>query len=253
MKSIYNYPFYYSIAFSFVDIDRQTKLFSDFIKKYSRIKVKRVLDLGAGPGSQARAFAKLGYDVAALDNNKAMIFYIQKRAKEENLRISAVKRNFVSFNLSKKVDFAFMLMGTIGYIKNRNELSSHLRSMARVLKKGGLYLIENFRMNENDKNLFKGQRWTMSRDGVIVKTKYLLKMIDKKKKLVEENLELLVKDGNKRLIVSNRTRSTLVPFQEFLHVLEMNGDFQFIGAFDSRRFRILARPQNRNIIVLRKR
>ena len=82
MKSIYNYPFYYSIAFSFVDVDRQTKLFSDFIRKYSRIRVKRVLDLGAGPGSQARAFAKLGYDVAALDNNKAMISYIQKRAKE---------------------------------------------------------------------------------------------------------------------------------------------------------------------------
>src|SRR3989344_7329802 len=252
MKSIYNYPFYYSIAFSFVDVDRQTKLFSDFIRKYSRIRVKRVLDLGAGPGSQARAFARRGYDVVALDKSRAMISYVQRLAKEENLQISVVNKEFVSFDLSKKVDFAFMLMGTIGYIKNRNELSSHLRCMARVLKKGGLYLIENFRMNENDKNLFKGQRWTMSRDGVIVKTKYLLKMIDKKKKLVEENLELLVKDGNKRLIVSNRTRSTLIPFQEFLHVLEMNGAFQFIGAFDSRRVRILPRPQNRNIIVLRK-
>jgi len=252
MKSIYNYPFYYSIAFSFVDVDRQTKLFLDFIRKYSRIRVKRVLDLGAGPGNQAISFAKAGLDVVALDNNKAMISYIQKLAKAENLRISAVKKDFVSFNLSKKVDFAFMLMGTIGYIKNRNELSSHLRSMARVLKKGGLYLIENFRMNENDKSLFKEQRWTAKKDGIIVSTKYLLKMIDKKKKLVEENLELLVKDGSKRLIVSNRTRSTLVPFQEFLHILKMNGNFQFIGAFDNRLVRILPRPQNRNIIVLRK-
>ena len=92
----------------------------------------------------------------------------------------------------------------------------------------------------------------MSRDGVIVKTKYLLKMIDKKKKLVEENLELLVKDGNKRFRVSNRTRSTLIPFQEFLRILEANGDFQFIGALDNRRVKTLSKQQNKNILLLRK-
>lgn len=51
---IYNQPKYYEIAFSFVDAKKQVELFERFIKKYSKVKVKKVLDIACGPALQLR-------------------------------------------------------------------------------------------------------------------------------------------------------------------------------------------------------
>ena len=50
-SQIYNQPKYYELAFSFVDTERQVKLFEKFIKKYSKIKVKKVLAHSLAYGS----------------------------------------------------------------------------------------------------------------------------------------------------------------------------------------------------------
>ena len=67
-QTIYKEPRYYEIAFSFIDTRKQVDLFERFIRKYSRINVKRFLDIGCGPTLQLREIAKRGYEAIGLDS-----------------------------------------------------------------------------------------------------------------------------------------------------------------------------------------
>lgn len=64
--AVYDEPLYYEIAFSFVNVNEQVNLFEKFIGKYSKVKVKRVLDIACGPSLQLREMAKRGYEVIGL-------------------------------------------------------------------------------------------------------------------------------------------------------------------------------------------
>ena len=249
---IYNYPAYYSIAFDFVDIAQQIKIFTRFIKKFSKIKVKRVLDLGAGPGKQSLAFARKGYEVIALDQSTRMIEYLKKRADEGKARLAIHKNNFISFSLPKKVDFAFMLMGTISHIKSNAEFLKHLDSVAKSLRSGGLYLIENVILTGNASDLFKTQRWSMAKKGVVVETSFLLRPVDVLKQLVEENITFKIKEKNHSQIIKSSTISKIIFPQEFVELVRMNGNFEFVGWFENQSTKRLTRAKNKNFVLLRK-
>jgi len=155
--TVYKQPLYYEIAFSFMNIKEQIDLFEDFIKKYSGIEVKRFLDIGCGPSFQLREIAKRGYDAVGLDSSSEMLKYLEKKAKEEGVKIETIKADMTDFRLERKADFAFTMMGTISYIESNEKFLAHLDSVAHSLNKGGLYLIENFALNWASKDFFKPQ------------------------------------------------------------------------------------------------
>ena len=59
--TIYKHPHYYEIAFSFINPKKQVDNFEKLIKKFSKIKVKKVLDIACGPSLQLRELCKRGY------------------------------------------------------------------------------------------------------------------------------------------------------------------------------------------------
>lgn len=100
--AVYNEPLYYEIAFSFVDVKKQTNLFEKFIKKYSKVKVKRVLDIACGPSLQLRELAKRYYEAVGLDLNPQMLDYLKEKANEEGIEIETIKADMIKFKLKKK-------------------------------------------------------------------------------------------------------------------------------------------------------
>jgi len=86
---VYDEPLYYEIAFSFVDVPRQVDLFEKFIKEYSNIPVRRVLDIGCGPSPQLREFSRRGYEAVGLDSSPQMLAYLKEKAGEEGVRVSS--------------------------------------------------------------------------------------------------------------------------------------------------------------------
>jgi len=64
---IYKHPRYYEIAFSFFDPKQQVDCFEEIIAKFSKVKVKRFLDIACGPSLQLREIAKRGYEAVGLD------------------------------------------------------------------------------------------------------------------------------------------------------------------------------------------
>jgi SAM-dependent methyltransferase len=253
----YSQPLYYEIAFSFFDVKKQCDLIEKFIRKFSAIPVSRCLDIACGPSLQLREFARRGYQCVGLDKSRAMLDYLSRTAKKERVNIEAVKADMGNFTVEKiggrKVDFAFMMMGSISLIESNEKMLSHLESVAGCLKKGGLYLIENAEADWAKEGFFGSQTWTMERDGIRVDTTYTLKLKDTLKQTAVATITLDVDDHGKEFYFEESRDVKIFFPQEFVALIESTGKFDFLGWFEPDRMKKLKKAKENNMVVLRRR
>jgi len=223
---IYKHPLYYEIAFSFIDPREQVDSFERLIRRFSRIKVKRLLDVACGPSLQLREIARRGYEAVGLDLYPEMLEYLRKKAKEEELTIETVRADMYDFRLRKRADFAFIMMGSLDAESNGRFLS-HLNSVAASLNQGGLYFIQNVGLDWTKK---RKQSWTMKRDGITVKATFQTSSFkDVLGQVYTEKITLEVNDNGKaKRFVQEEDLKFIFP-QEFKALVQLNGKFDFLG------------------------
>lgn len=249
---VYQQAEYYEIAFDFVDVKKQINLFEEFISKYSKIPVKSVMDIACGPALQLREFAKRGYKSTGLDLSKDMLDYLKQKSTQEKSDIETVKANMADFMLNQKVDFAYILMGSIVYLKNNKELISHLKSVANTLNSGGLYIIENLIINWADPKTWESRKWEMERGKIKVDIFYQVSLKNELAQTIEQVIKLDINDNGKSMTLEDRDELKLVMPQEFKTIVELQDDFEFIGFFERRKLEELTKSSSYNLIVLRK-
>jgi SAM-dependent methyltransferase len=222
---IYNHPLYYEIAFSFFDVKKQVDTFELIIKEFSRIIVRRFLDIACGPSLQLREIARRGCEALGMDLAPEMLEYLAEKAKGEDLGIETVQANMSSFRLKKKVDFAFIMMGSLVF-KSNEEFLSHLDSLAYSLEKGGLYFIQNKAV---DWTRSVEQSWDMERNGITVKTTYKTHWKDILNQICTEEIVLEVNDHGKGMRFESIEDLKFTFPQEFKALIELDGKFEFLG------------------------
>ena len=253
MKSkIYCQARYYEIAFGFVNIKKQVDLLEKFIKKYSRVKVKTILDIACGPAEQLREFACRNYKTIGLDQSQVMLDYVAEQAQKENLQISLKKNDMNKFNLNLNADFAYIMMGSIIYAKSNDLMLSHLNSVAKTLKSGGLYLIENMNFNWSDKKTFQPQSWIMKKHGITVKTTYQLTLKNALTQTASQMIKLEVTENSKTQKFVDYDDVKLTFPEEFKLLVEKNNKFEFLGFFERHSLKKLKKISVDNIVLLRK-
>ncbi|MBI2459144.1 MAG: class I SAM-dependent methyltransferase [Parcubacteria group bacterium] len=253
MKSqIYNHAKYYEIAFSFVDQKKQVDLFEKFIKKFSKKEVKSVLDIACGTALQLEEMAKRGYKAIGLDASSKMLDLLKNKALNGGLEIETVKNDMNNFRLKQKVDFAFIMMGSIIYVKNNESFLSHLNSVADSLSSGGLYLIENLAINWADLAFLKPQSWIMKQDGIKVKTTYQILPKDPLRQIITQTLKMQVNDNGKKMEFVDKDDLKIIFPEEFKLLIDVNGRFEFIGFFEREEAKILKKISSDNIVLVRK-
>lgn len=221
---VYKQPLYYEIAFSFMDPKEQIDNFEKLIKKFSKIKVKRFLDIACGTSLQLREIARRDYEAVGLDSSPEMLAYLQQKAKEEGVEIETVQADMCSFRLKKKADFAFIMMGSLDVESNERFLS-HLDSVASSLKRGGLYFIQN-KILDWESGV---ESWTMETDGIKVKTTFEMSFKDILNQIYTEKMTLEVNDkGEVKKFVQEEDLKFIFP-QEFKLLIKINGKFEFLG------------------------
>jgi SAM-dependent methyltransferase len=250
---VYDEPLYYEIAFGFIKPPEQVDLFEEFINRYSKIPVKRILDIGCGPGLQIREMAKRGYEIVGLDSSTSMLKYLRKRAREEGTAINTLEAGMTDFCLKPKADLVLTMMGTISYIKNNKDFLKHLDSVADSLNSGGLYLIENFRLDWSSNDFLGPGGWVMRRDGIQVETTYHIELIDTLEQKLRETMTLDVDDHGEKLALTEIAETKMIFPQELLILLELNGEFEFIGWFERDSTKRLREASMDNITLLRRR
>ncbi len=248
--SLYKNPKYYEIAFSFRNIPNEVDFFEKAVKKFSKIKVGKVFELASGNSPYLEEWYKRGYEYLGLDLNKEMLDFVEVRAKEKGIKVKLFRANMIKFSLGKlNVDLAYVLLGSL-YAKSNEEFFQHLDSVSKVLKSGGLYILDGvvwFNILSGNK-----QSWTITKRGVKIKATFRANVIDPATQIFREDAILEIWDhGKKKQIRSNEIRKLFFP-QEFLALIKCHNKFEFLGWFDNFDINKQATPKGRQVVVLRK-
>jgi SAM-dependent methyltransferase len=248
---LYKHPQYYEIAFSFRDIPQEVDFFEAAIRKFSRGKVRKVLELASGTSPYLAEWHKRGYQYLGLDVSPNMLEFSRRKAKEQNIKIKLIRRSMTDFSLSGiKVDLAYVLLGSL-YVKSNKEFFTHLDSVARVLRRGRLYLLDGvvwFKLLSDNK-----QSWTMRKSRLVVNTTYRAEIIDPLTEMYHEFLTLRISDHGKEKTIESRVPLKFFFPQEFLSLVEYHGKFEFLGWFNNFNLHEIAKAKGRQIVILRHR
>ncbi len=226
---IYDYPEYYETAFSFRDIVQEANFLKLAIKKFSSVDVKKVLEIASGPAPHAGELVKAGYSYTGLDINQKMIEHAQYKWQEIKDDLDFIKADMKSFSIDhdKKFDFAFVMLGSL-YIKNRNDMDSHFDSMAEAMNKGALYFLDSC-IQFSDPQKHDKSQYIIEQDGVIINSRFDIKLLDKKRKLYEEVWTLNINDnGNFRKLELKEQNEAILP-RAFETFISKRNDFELVG------------------------
>jgi len=227
MESFYDQPDFYDLAFSWRDIGKEVDVFEECFRRFSKVPVKRVLELASGTSPHLAELSRRGYNYTGLDLARAMVLWSGAKAHKLGIDASFIQADMADFSIGEPVDFVFTMCGSL-YTKSTPEFISHLDSVAKALRPGGLYLLDwciNFEWNQPKRE----QKWKMKRKGVEIKVRFLEEVVDPASQIANHRLiGDLVDRGEKHHFESVNTVRVILP-QEFLLFLEKCGKFEFLG------------------------
>jgi ubiquinone/menaquinone biosynthesis C-methylase UbiE len=112
------------------------------LKKY---KVKTVLDLTCGTGSQVFWLTKRGYEVIGSDINPGMLKIAKRKAKQEKITVKLLRGDMRTIKVGT-FDAAITIHNAIGHLTKAG-FEKALRNIHSNLRVGGLYVFDIFNLN----------------------------------------------------------------------------------------------------------
>ena len=226
MASIYDYPKYYDIAFSYRDTGREAAVMQRAIEQFSHIPVANVLEIACGHSPHLEHILSLGYSYQGLDLSSTMLAYAAEKAAARGLKAKFIQGNLADFTVPEPVDFAYIMLGSL-YVQTTAQLISHFASVQRVLKPGGLYFLDwciDFSPLTNTSDA-----WTCRRDGVEVRVRYTTRLLHPARQHYRESLSAEVREGRERLHLEHSNIRRAIYPQEFVLVASHMHQFELVG------------------------
>jgi len=220
----YSQPLYYEAAYNFFDAKKQVDFFETLFARYSKIRVKSVLDIACGPGLQLMEFAKRGYQTAGLDSSAEMLYYLTGRGRSAGLHIETYRCDMHNFKIGAKVDFAFIMMGSL-FVKSEQDLRRHLDSVASALKKGGLYFIQNQPYEYPEQT----EKWKNESRGLKADVEFSRTPLDNARCMYAETVRIRINDKGKQITLENEEQRLYISPSELKEFIREKGSFEFLG------------------------
>jgi SAM-dependent methyltransferase len=226
----YTAPRLYEIAF---DMNRKGEV--DFLvhcfKRFARRPIRRVLDIACGTGPHLVRLAERGYRMAGLDLSPRNIEFLGERLAAKGLSGDLVVGDMTDFRLAQPVDAALCMQDSQGHLLTNAQLLAHLRSVARNLRRGGLYIFDRY-MASSWTNPARSWSWSRRRGGLIVRASFsALNDVDPVSQVFKEHMTLeAVENGTRRVYRQTHTSRMVFP-QELRSLVDLAGGFQFVEWF----------------------
>jgi len=228
MKKFYDYPEYYQLAFSFRDIKHEVDIFEECFRRFSKIPVGEVLELGCGPSPHLEELAARGYKYIGLDNSQKMLDYARNKARTLKIPARFIFGDMLNFTMDTKVDFAYLLLGSL-FVKSTKDILSHFACVAEALKPGGLYLLDwcvDFLLGVSPKK----ENWTVEKEGVKIDIRFIDEgVIERTAQLSKYRIDAEVIDQGEHIHLGNEVIVRKIFPQEFLLLVEKTTKFEFVG------------------------
>ncbi len=226
MDEIYSYPHYYDIAFGYRDIAAEIDELERCFQRFASPGLESILELGCGTAPHMPALTRRGYFYTGLDISPSMLAFAEKRSERHNAPAQFLRGDMVDFQVPQSADCLLILLGSL-YVKNTEELKSHLRAAAAALKPGGLFILDwciDFEPLAD-----RRQFWQERSGGVHIDVTYTTKTKDPSRQLYEETIILDVQDGHRQRSIHSISQRRAIYPQEFLLALELVGHWEFLG------------------------
>ena len=248
----YQHPNYYEIALAPDDPVREIDFFEAAIDKFSKAKVHRVFELGAGTAPYLEEWHKRGYAYCGLDLSPAMIEFARDKARRMGIEASFVLGDMRDLDRGLgPFDLAYVLLGSL-YVRSNHEFLDHLDRVSPGCSLQAVFTcwtaLSGFAFFTTTREAGPGER-----DGVTVHTRYRAELIDPVAQTYNECLTFTVDDHGKDMIIEGRVPAKVFFPQEFLCLVELSGRFEFIGWYNDFSFTAEVRPEGRHLVILRKR
>ena len=250
----YSAPRYYEIAF---DMNRKQEV--DFLvhafRTYARRPIRTVLDIACGTGPHLIRLAERGYRMSGLDLSPENIDFLRQRAAGKGFDVGLHVGDMTEFRLPRTVDAAICMQDSQGHLLTNEAILGHLRSTARAIKKGGLYVFDRY-MCSSWTDPARKWSWTRRRGGATVRATFeALKDLDPVTQVFYEEMELEAQENGQRHIYRQRHASRMVFPQELRSLVALAGDFELAEWFYGFKPRLKlsrARHPLLMVVVLRK-
>lgn len=202
MQDWYDHPQYFDMVFR-DETAVEVAFFNEAFTRFSNIPVRRLLEPGCGSGRLVAEMAARGYQVTGLDLSQPMLDYLQRRLSRRGLKADLVLGDMTSMSFARKFDSAFCTFNTFRHLIREDDAIGHLRSVAKNLRRGGIYLL-GFHLIPMDADPECIERWKASHGGTNVSVTLKVIDFDRRKRL--ERLRVSIK-AEKRSGKVERIRS----------------------------------------------
>jgi 2-polyprenyl-3-methyl-5-hydroxy-6-metoxy-1,4-benzoquinol methylase len=112
-----------------------------------------VLDMACGSGRHAITFAKMGFDVTAVDLSERLISEAKKNVLQTGVKIDFVLSDILEYETSRRFDLVVNLFTSIGYFENDEENFSVIKKAYNLLNEAGYFILDYFNKDYLLKNL----------------------------------------------------------------------------------------------------
>ena len=170
---LYKHAHIYDVAFSYRDFARELDFLTACAVRWGNAP-RSFLEVAAGPGAHALLAAQRGLTTFALDLAPSMMELCAKKARDAGVTLSTMVADMTRFDVETPVDLAFNPLTSIAYLRSVDAIADHMRSMARALAPGGVYVVENNHPKDFvNREHFVPSVWTMREGAVSVETTWI--------------------------------------------------------------------------------
>ncbi len=131
------------------DTDSKNSVIEKILKNH---RVKTVLDLTCGTGSQVLFLAKRGYEIVGADFSPGLIKLARVKAKKEKLKLKFIDGDMRNLKVGK-FDAVITIFNAVGHL-TKSGFEQAMKNINQNLKEGGIYVFDIFNLEAmSDKNV----------------------------------------------------------------------------------------------------
>jgi SAM-dependent methyltransferase len=190
-----------------------------------------VLDIACGTGPHLSRLAEHGYAMAGLDLSRANIDFLRERLAAKGRSAELVVGDMTKFRLARPVDAAICMQDSQGHLLTNDKLVAHLRTVANVVRRGGLYVFDRY-MVSSWTDPARAWSWSRRRGRLIVRASFsALHDVNPVTQVFKERMVLEAIENGRRKIYRQTHLSRMVFPQELRSLVDLAGGFEFVEWF----------------------
>lgn len=227
----YDYPQYYDLGFQ-DETEKEIEFLQNAVERFGTGGFRRVLEPGCGTGRLVVGLAQNGFEVTGFDLNPSALKYLEKQLKQRGLSATIYLQDMSKFEVTQPYDMVLNTFNTFRHLLKEDEALSHLKSVARSLRRGGLFFL-GLHVMPYDADAECTERWWATTGRTRVCFTLKVKSWDQRRRLEELGVSMLIRKPNQPPL-RVRTEMTLRTYRysQLKSLLAKVPELEFVESFD---------------------